>query len=145
MKSTRALFLAAAMAILPFGAQAQQAPLKLLVHVTTGADNPTKAALAFLVAKTAADEGHQVTMFLAGDGAELITDKSLNAVEGRGTGKLRESFDALVAKGTRIFISGGSAKARGIAEADIAGKPAQFATPNALVKLVAESDRVITY
>jgi len=145
MKSFRTLVLAAMMALLPFGVQAQEKALKVLVHVTTGADNPTKAALAFLVAKTAADEGHQVTIFLAGDGAELITDRSLNAVEGRGTGKLRESYDALVAKGTRILISGGSAKARGIAETDIAGKPAQFATPNALVKLVAESDRVITY
>ncbi len=119
--------------------------MKLLVHVTTGADNPTKAALAFLVARSAADEDHQVTMFLAGDGAELITDKSLDSVVGRGTGKLRESYDALVAKGTRIFISGGSAKARGISETDIAGKPAQFAMPNMLVKLVMESDRAITY
>lgn len=119
--------------------------MKLLVHVTTGADNPTKAALAFLVAKTAAEEGHQVTIFLAGDGAELITDKSLNSVVGRGTGKLRESYEALVGQGTRIFISGGSAKARGIDDTDIAGKPAQFAMPNTLVKLVMDSDRAITY
>ena len=145
MITARALVLAAIVTILPFGAQAQEKALKLLVHVTTGADNPTKAALAFLVAKSAADEGHQVTMFLAGDGAELITDKSLDSVVGRGTGKLRESYDALVVKGTRIFISGGSAKARGITETDIAGKPAQFAMPNTLVKLVMESDRTITY
>lgn len=145
MITARALVLAAIVTILPFGAQAQEKALKLLVHVTTGADNPTKAALAFLVAKSAADEGHQVTMFLAGDGAELITDKSLDSVVGRGTGKLRESYDALVVKGTRIFISGGSAKARGSTESDIAGKPAQFAMPNTLVKLVMESDRTITY
>jgi hypothetical protein len=36
-------------------ATAQEKPghQKFLIHVTTGQDNPTKAALAFLVAKTA--------------------------------------------------------------------------------------------
>jgi hypothetical protein len=42
---------------------------RMLVHVTQGPENPTRAALAFLVAKTAIDEGDAVTLFLAGDGA----------------------------------------------------------------------------
>ena len=37
---------------------------KMLVHVTQGPENPTRAALAFLVAKTAIDEGDVVTLFL---------------------------------------------------------------------------------
>lgn len=39
----------------------------VLIHVTCGPEHPTKAALAFLVARAAADDGHAVTMFLAGD------------------------------------------------------------------------------
>ena len=35
---------------------------KMLVHVTQGPENPTRAALAFLVAKTAIDEGDAVTL-----------------------------------------------------------------------------------
>jgi hypothetical protein len=35
-----------------------------LVHVTTGPEDPTKAALALLVALTAAKEGHAVNLFL---------------------------------------------------------------------------------
>jgi hypothetical protein len=34
---------------------------RILVHVTQGPENPTRAALAFLVAKTALDEGDAVT------------------------------------------------------------------------------------
>jgi predicted peroxiredoxin len=143
MKTYTMLF-AVLLSVLPLSSQAQK-PMKLLVHVTTGVDNPTRAALAFLVARTAADDGHLVTMFLAGDGAELITDKSLNSVVGKGTGKMREAFDGFASKGGKIMISGGSAKAREITDRDIAGKPAQFATPNALVKLIAESDKVIHY
>src|SRR5690349_7500451 len=96
-----------------------------LVHIHTGPENATEAALGFLVAMTAQKEGHTVTVFLAGDGASLITDAALNSVVGKGTGKLRESFDALVAGSAHIYISGGSAKARDITDADLAGKPAE--------------------
>ena len=36
----------------------------LLIHITAGPNDPTRAALGFLVAKTAAEEGHEVNMFL---------------------------------------------------------------------------------
>ena len=45
---------------------------KVLIHLTTGLENPTKAALAFLVAKTGLEEGHTVAMFLAGDAVTLL-------------------------------------------------------------------------
>ena len=35
----------------------------LLIHLTTGPDDPTRAALGFLVAKTAAEEDYEVNMF----------------------------------------------------------------------------------
>jgi predicted peroxiredoxin len=51
---------------------------RLLVHVTQGPENPTRAALAFLVAKTAIDEGDVVTLFLAGDAVQLMRDGVLD-------------------------------------------------------------------
>jgi len=134
-----------ATAALLFATVGPAAADSFLVHIHTGPDNPTKAALGFLVAMTAQREGHSVTVFLAGDGASLITDAALSSVEGKGTGKLRESFDALVAGGAHIFISGGSAKARDITEADLAGKPAEFAMPAKLVELAAAADVVLAY
>ena len=116
-----------------------------LIHIHTGPDNPTKAALGFIVAMSAQNEGHDVTVFLAGDGASLITDSAISSVEGKGTGKLKESFEGLVAGSARIYISGGSAKARDITEADLAGKPAEFATPAKLVELAAAADVVLVY
>ena len=118
---------------------------KLLVHVATGSDNPSRAALAFLVAKTAANEGHQVTLFLAADGVLLLRDDVLGSLVGTGTGSLREHYDALVAKGARFLVSGMSAKARGMSEQDLSGKPAEFAMPDVLVRLTFENDRVLTY
>ena len=39
----------------------------ILVHITSGPEHPTRAALGFLVAKAAIEEGHSVNLFLAGD------------------------------------------------------------------------------
>jgi uncharacterized protein len=118
---------------------------KLLVHVTTGPENPTRAALAFLVARAGVDEGHEVSMFLAGDATQLLRDAVLDSLVGLGTGSLRESYDAVVAGGVQLYASGMSSKARGVAEADLDGKPVEFAMPNRLVQLTVESDRVLTY
>ena len=89
---------------------------KILVHVTSGPEHPTRAALAFLVAKAAVDEGHEVSLFLAGDATQLLRDAVLDSLVGLGTGSLRESYDAVVASGARIYASGMSSKARGVGE-----------------------------
>lgn len=118
---------------------------RFLVHVTCGPNDPTRAALAFLVAKAAVEEGHAVSLFLAGDAVTLLKDEHLRSVTGLGTGRLEDHFNALVAAGVRLHLSGMSAKARGMSEQDLSGKPAEFAMPNVLVRLAADADRVFTY
>ena len=118
---------------------------KILVHVTHGPEHPTRAALAFLVAKTATDEGHAVSVFLAGDAVQLIRDAVLDNLAGLGTGKLRELYDAIVARGGRFYLSGMSSKGRGVTDADLGGKPAEFAMPDVLIRLSLDHDRMFTY
>ena len=118
---------------------------KFFIHVTCSPSDQTKAALAFLVAKSAMEEGHTVSLFLAGDAATLLKDETLSAVVGLGTGSLRDHYTFLAQQGARFYLSGMSSKARGVTEADIAGKPAEFAMPSVLVRLAAEADKVFTY
>jgi predicted peroxiredoxin len=91
------------------------------------------------------EEGHSVTVFLAGDGAELLREETLNQLEGLGTGKLRELYNAVAAGGVRFYLSGGSSKARGLSEKELAGKAVQFATPRDLVRLAVEHERMFNY
>jgi uncharacterized protein len=119
--------------------------VKILIHITYGPEQPTRTALAFLVAKSAIDEGHSVSLFLAGDAVQLIRDEVLDNLVGLGTGKLRELYNGIVAGGGRFYLSGMSSKARGLTEADLTGKPAEFAMPNVLVRLSLEHDRMFTY
>lgn len=122
-----------------------QKPPSILVHVTHGPEAPTRAALAFLVARTAVEQGHSVSVFLAGDAVELLKPEVLDSLNGRGTGNLREHYDALVKGGVRFYVSGNSAKARGLGPELLANKPAEFALPDRLLKLSLSHDRQFTY
>ncbi len=117
----------------------------ILVHITHGPEHPTRAALGFHVAKAAIDAGHEVTVFLAGDGVQLMRDGALDHLTGLGTGNLRELYDAVVVAGTTIYMSGMSSKARGLGEDELQGKPYQFAAPSDLVQLAVDHDRMFTY
>ncbi len=126
-------------------AQSAAAKPKILVHLTSGPENPTKAALAFLVARTATEQGHAVSMFLAGEAVQLLRDATLDSLAGLGTGKLREHYDVIVKGGGRFYLSGMSSGARGVTAADLQSKPAELAPPAVLLKLALENDRMFTY
>jgi predicted peroxiredoxin len=79
---------------------------RLLIHVTRGADDPDRTALAFLIAHCAIRDGHAVSLFLAGDAVELLRDEVLDGLQGFGTGKLREHYAAIAAGGGRFHLSG---------------------------------------
>jgi predicted peroxiredoxin len=117
----------------------------LLIHITTGPNDPTRAALGFLIAKTAAEEGHEVNMFLAGDAVQLIRDSVLDNLVGLGTGKIREHYDAIVQNKVTLYLSGMSCASRGITDKDLENKPVEKAIPNVLVQLTMDADKVLTY
>jgi predicted peroxiredoxin len=118
---------------------------KILVHITHGPEHPTRAALGFHVAKAAIDEGHSVTLFLAGDGVQLMRNGAIDHLNGLGTGNLRELYDAVVSGGVKIYLSGMSSKTRGLVEKELEGKPYEFAAPKQLVQLAVAHDRMFTY
>jgi predicted peroxiredoxin len=114
---------------------------KILINLTHGPEAPTRAALGFLVGRAAAEEGHDVALFLAGDSVQLLREQVLDSLVGLGTGSLRESYDAIVEHGGVFYVSGMSSKARGFEP----NGQAEPALPSRLVELVLEADRVLTY
>jgi predicted peroxiredoxin len=115
----------------------------ILVHLATGPENPTRAALALLVARTAADEGHDVRVFLAGDAVQFVRAETAEAASGVGTGSMSEHLDALASSNVPLFLSGMSSKARGVSAETRAG--VELVTPQKLVELATTSDTVLTY
>lgn len=118
---------------------------RLLVHIVTGPENPTRAALGLLVARTALAGGHTVDLFVAGDAVSILRPETLDAGHGIGTGSMREHVDALTAGGATLYASGLSSKARGLAPEALGGLPVTMAPPDKLVELTFAADRVLTY
>lgn len=117
----------------------------ILIHLSQGPENPTVAALAFLIARTAVEEGHQVTLFLAGDAVQLMRDGALNNLTGLGTGELEAHYRILAKNGCEFYLSGMSSKSRGLTENEVEGKNVTFASPRVLLNLALENDRMFVY
>lgn len=118
---------------------------RLLVHIVTGPENPTRAALGLLVARTALEAGHDVDVFIAGDGVAILRPETLDAGHGIGTGAFREHIDALAGGGATLHASGMSSKARGLSAEGLGGLAVTMATPATLVELALAADRTLTY
>jgi predicted peroxiredoxin len=118
---------------------------RLLFVVTTGPENPTRVTLAFLIARSALQQGHEVDVFLGGDAVGLLRDDTLDAVHGVGTGSLRETYQALADGGARFHLSRMSSRARALTEADLEGKPATLITPDDVVRLTLDAERVLSF
>lgn len=115
--------------------------MKLLVHSATGPENPTRAALALLVARTAVADGHEVQVFLAGDAVHLAREATAAATTGVGTGNVAEHLTALREAGVVLHLSGMSSKARELQPGD----GAELCPPSRLVELADWADTTLTY
>lgn len=117
----------------------------VLIHLTQGPENPTVAALAFLVARTAVEEGHRVTLFLAGDAVQLMREGVLKNLNGLGTGSLKEHYDILANAGCKFYLSGMSGNSRELTDEQVKAKNVTFASPSVLVELAMEHDKMFVY
>lgn len=119
--------------------------MSILVQITHGPEHPTRAALGFSVAAAALEQGHAVTVFLAGDGVQLARAGVIDQLAGLGTGRLADAVSALTTGGARFFLSGGSSAARGLDAAQIVFPDYEMASPARLVQLSLEHDRQFVY
>jgi uncharacterized protein len=117
---------------------------KLLIHLATGPENPTRGALALLVARTAVEEGHDVQVFIAGDGVQYARPATASTAQGIGTGSFGEHWEALSSAGVPIYLSGMSSNARGL-EPDAVAEGVEIASPAKLVELATWADSTFTY
>lgn len=118
---------------------------KVMVQIVSGPERGTRAALGFLIAKGALDEGHDVTVFLVADGVQFVNRAVTDAIAALAGGQLTDTVDALKKGGAKFYASKMSLGARAISE-DVAGElGAELGTPAILVQLSLDSDTVLVY
>jgi len=117
----------------------------LLVHIYSGLESKNKITLGLLVALTAEKNDHKVTLFLAGDGVQILNSKKAGEIVGQGTGDLYEHLQNLKNSKITIYVSGMSAKSRGYDEKLLDGYTAEFVMPDVLVEESIKADSVLCY
>ena len=117
----------------------------ILFHITSGPNNISKSMLGFLLARTASEEGHEVEIFLSGDGVQLIRNTIIENLIGLGTGKLKEHMSTLEKNGVVIYVSSMSCENRGITDKDLEGKKVRKVLPKTLLDLVLSTDKTLIY
>ena len=117
----------------------------VLVHIYSGLESKNKVTLGLLVALTAEKKDHKVTLFLAGDGVEILNCKKAGEIVGRGTGDLYEHLKNLKNSKITIYVSGMSAKSRGYDEKLLDGYKGEFVMPDVLVEESIKADSFFCY
>ncbi len=117
----------------------------VLVHIYSGLESKNKITLGLLVALTAEKNDHKVTLFLAGDGVQILNCKKAGEIVGLGTGDLYEHLQNLKNSKITIYVSGMSAKSRGYDEKLLDGYTAEFVMPDVLVEESIKADSVLCY
>ena len=118
---------------------------KVLVHIYSSLESKNKITLGLLVALTAEKNDHKVTLFLAGDGVQILNCKKAGEIVGQGTGDLYEHLQNLKNSKITIYVPGMSAKSRGYDEKLLDGYTAEFVMPDVLVEESIKADSVLCY
>ena len=118
---------------------------KVLVNIYSGLKSKNKVTLGLLAALTAENEGHQVTLFLEGDGVNILNCKTAGEIVGKGTGDLYEHLENLKNSNITIYVSKMSAKSRGYDNKLLNGYKAEFVMPNVLIEESIKADSVLCY
>ena len=117
----------------------------VLVHIYSGLESKNKITLGLLVALTAEKNDHKVTLFLAGDGVQILNCKKAGEIVGQGTGDLYVHLQNLKNSKITIYVSGMSAKSRGYDEKLLDVYSAEFVMPDVLIEESIKADSVLCY
>ena len=84
----------------------------VLVHIYSGLESKNKVTLGLLVALNAEKNDHKVTLFLAGDGVQILNCKKAGEIVGQGTGDIYDHLQNLKKlklknKGKDVFVYSG--------------------------------------
>ena len=114
---------------------------KILFNITNGTNNATKATLGFMLARTAVEEGHEVSVFLNADAVSLVRQPVLENLVGLGTGSLSEHFKVLKKARVPIYVSAIACEIRGVTQEDLDVNKCKKVLPKTLFNLSLDADR----
>jgi uncharacterized protein involved in oxidation of intracellular sulfur len=98
----------------------------------TGPEDPTRASLLFAWANALAEAGHTVRLNLAGEATLLMRAQLTDSLTAPGLPALKSIMAKAQDHGVLIFLCRPCAMARGVTDADLEGRNAQFTNAQAM-------------
>lgn len=77
---------------------------KILITATHGSEDPTRAGLAFVLAKGAVEGGHDVSVALVGEGSLLMKEPIRQSILPVGLPPLKELFQFAVDHKVPVYV-----------------------------------------
>jgi uncharacterized protein involved in oxidation of intracellular sulfur len=130
-------------ATLPDALSATADPQRFMLIGLTGPENPTRASLLFAWANALADAGHTVRLDLAGEATLLMRGQMADSLAAPGLPPLSSIIAKTQDHGIPVFLCRPCATARGITDADLEGRNAQFTNAQAMAAAMAWAAKVI--
>jgi uncharacterized protein len=123
---------ALATAALPTSLMTTGDPQRFMLIGLAGPEDPTRASLFFAWAHALAEAGHTVRVDLAGEATLLLGPQLSDTLAAPGLPSLKSIMAKVQDRGVPIFLCRGCAIARGLTEADLEGRNAQFTNGQAM-------------
>lgn len=88
--------------------------MKVMVAVSAGTDDPTRATLGMLAAKAVADQGHEVVVWLQGEAATIANRNVYAKIQGVNMPAMKGVVEVLVDAKVPLWVCEACGKGRGV-------------------------------
>lgn len=88
--------------------------MRVIVAVSAGTDDPTRATLGMLAAKASADQGHDVVVWLQGEAAVIANGSVYPKIQGINMPAMKDVVEALLAQKVPMWVCEACGKGRNV-------------------------------
>jgi uncharacterized protein involved in oxidation of intracellular sulfur len=140
---THACAVALASAALPASLARMGTAQRFMIIGLAGPEDPSRASLVFAWANALAEAGHTVRVDLAGEATLLLRPDLSDSLAAPGLPPLKSIMAKLQDRGVPVFVCRPCAQARGLTDADLEGRNAQFTNAQAMAAAMEWAGKVV--
>jgi predicted peroxiredoxin len=118
-------------------------PQRFMLIGLTGPEDPTRASLLFAWADALAEAGHTVQIDLAGEATLLLRSQLSDSLAAPGLPPLKSIMAKVQDRGVPVFLCRPCAQARGLTDADLEGRNAQYTNAQTMAAAMAWATKVL--
>lgn len=118
--------------------------MKFVIAISAGSDDPTRASLGLIAAKVAAEQGHEVIIWVQGEGVYLAHQQIYPVLQGVNVPPAKDVMNALLQRGVPLWVCEACAKGRAVGP-DNWVQTASYKSMGDYIGAVAQADRCLCF